>query len=105
MYANTAAQYIKAWCAATFNDADRMESTMANGGMIDAFDHVGGGSHKYIPVEKLNEDLGLRQGAGVFNYWKMKDGSYLLRTCDGPLAVWYGGEEKAFWPKLRAEKI
>lgn len=106
MYANTAAEYIKAWCAATFNDAARMESTMANGGMIDAFDHVGGGSYKYIPVEKLNQDLGLPNGAGVFNYWKMKDGSYLLRTCEGPLAVWSGkAEDAAFWPKLRNEKI
>ena len=61
-YAQIAAQYITAWCRATYaKDPDKMGSTMANGGMIDCFDHRGHGSHKYIPADKLTEDLGERQ--------------------------------------------
>jgi hypothetical protein len=104
-YARVAAGYINAWCALKFvltngqgRDGASMASTMANGSMIDAFDHQGGGSHKYIPADRLTADLGEPAGAGVFGYWRMKDGSYLLRTCRGPLAWWSGGkEEHAEW--------
>ena len=99
-YAAKAAGYINAWCVLKFPNAETqvpphavgasMATTMANGGMVDCFDHEGGGSHKYIPVEDLNGQLGLPDGGGVFGYWKMKDGSYLLRTCQGPLAHWDG---------------
>jgi len=50
------------------------------------------GSHKYIPTERLNGQLGLRQGAGVYGYRKYADGSYLLLTCDNGLAHWDGTE-------------
>lgn len=102
-----AADYIHAWCRqqwpedkrlAHHKDSAQMASTVANGEMIDVFDHQGGGSHKYIPAAKLTEDLGEPQGAGVFGYWKMYDGSYLLRTCNGRLAHWSGkAEDKAEW--------
>jgi hypothetical protein len=100
MYAKTAALYIHSFCVVTWppKEGDKLSgtkraSTVANGDMIDVFDHKGGGTHKYIPTEKLNEDLGYRQGAGVFSYWQMADGSYLLRTCEGPLAYWSGNAE------------
>jgi hypothetical protein len=103
-YAKVAADAINAMCVLMFKDvklprlAVNMASTMANGEVIDAFDHQGGGSHKYIPAAKLTEDLGERQGAGVFAYWHMKDGSYLLRTVDGRLAHWSGKpDDKAEW--------
>ncbi len=108
MYAKIAAQYITAWCRATYKptknhpDPDMMGSTMANGGMIDVFDHKGYGTHKYIPADKLTQDLGEREGAGVYGYWAMNDGSYLLLTCKGDLAYWSGKtEDAAQWHGLR----
>lgn len=107
MYAKIAATYIGAFCRETFDkDPDRMQSTMANGEMIDVFDHVGYGTHKYIPADRLTEELGMRVGGGVYGYWKMKDGSYLLRTCPGPLAYWSGSDDdKAEWVTPRTEKV
>lgn len=100
-YAEIAANYIHGFCRTTWpNDAEplNMGSTVANGSYIDVFDHKGGGSHKYIPADKLTEDLGETQGAGVFGYWLMGDDSYLLRTSKGPLAHWSGKiEDKAEW--------
>lgn len=99
-YARKAAAYINAFARMTFPaDIDaRMASDIANGSYIDCFDHDGGGSHKYIPADRLTRDLGEREGAGVFGYWHMKDGSYLLRTCHGALAYWSGVEgEAAEW--------
>lgn len=99
--ARIAAGYINAWCRLTFapdakrtelrsKDGEEMASTMANGSMIDAFDHTGSGTHKYIPADRLTQELGEPLGAGVYGYWRMYDGSYLLRTCRGPLAYWDG---------------
>jgi hypothetical protein len=102
-YAKIAADCINLMCIEMFKDnAPRspvqMASTMANGEVIDAFDHQGGGTWKYIPADKLTLDLNERPGAGVYSYWHMKDGSYLLRTCHGALAHWSGkAEDKAEW--------
>lgn len=106
MYAEIAADYIHAYCRMAWpkplnhqTDSAQMASTVANGAMMDVFDHEGGGSHKYIPADKLTRDLGMPLGAGVFSYWKMKDGSYLLRTCDGRLGYWEGGDSVAVLAK------
>jgi hypothetical protein len=97
MMAQIAAEYVNCYVIAKFNDVN-MASTIMNGSMADVFDHVGFGSHKYIPADKLSQDLGEQAGAGVFGYWKMKDGSYVLRTCKGKLAYWSGNpEDKAMW--------
>lgn len=107
MHAKFAAMYINAWCQKKWPEdrVNAMPSTMANGPFIDVFDHVGGGSHKYIPAEKLTADLEMPEGAGVFGYWKMKDGSYLLRTVPGPLAYWSGKEEdKAEWGEFAVNR-
>ncbi len=99
-YAKIAASMLNAWCAKKWPEDTFpvMASTMANGPFIDAFDHKGGGSHKYIPAEKLGQDLGQPDGSGVFGYWLMEDNSYLLRTSKGPMAYWSGNkEEKAEW--------
>lgn len=102
-YAQIAAQYITAWCRATYRkDPDKMGSTMCSGTMIDAFDHTGYATHKYIPADALTEELGMPKGAGVYGTWCMKDGSYLLLTCPGDLAWWSGkDEDKAQWHGLR----
>jgi hypothetical protein len=102
-YAKTASQMITAWCRATFTkDADNMGSHMANGSIIDAFDHNGYASHKYIPADKLTQDLGEPSGGGVYGYWQMKDKSCLLVTCRGDLAWWSGKpEDAAQWHGLR----
>jgi len=104
MYARIAAVYIAAYCRETFGkDPQSMECHMANGSMIDVFDHNGHGSHKYIPADRLTEELGMSKGAGVYGYWAMADGSYLLLTCGGRLACWSGKvEDKAEWPPLRS---
>jgi hypothetical protein len=96
--AKIAALYVHAWCRQTFppkDDRDRsvnMASTVLTGGFLDVFDFKDHGTHKYIPTERLNSELGFEQGAGVYGYVKMHDGSYLLMTCDGPLATWSGVE-------------
>jgi len=104
-YAKQAAQLITAWCRATFTkDPDAMGSVMANGSIIDAFDHSGHGSHKYIPSDKLTQDLGEPVGVGVYGFWQMKDKSCLLLTCRGDLAWWSGNsDDKAEWHGLRKE--
>ena len=58
--------------------------------MLDCFDIVGQGSHKYIPSDELTVMLGLPAGAGVYGYVKFSDGSYVLRLCGGTLASWSG---------------
>ncbi len=105
-YAEVAADQMNAFCAMQWPE-DRgagMASTWANGCNIDAYDHEGGGSHKYIDAKKFTQDLKQPEGAGVFSYWRMKDGSLLLRTCAGPLAwvpAYKEGEERvAKWGKF-----
>lgn len=100
MDARVAAETLNAYCLVFYNDIN-MASTAANGSTIDAYDHKGHGTHKYIPAEKLTADLGEPEGAGVFAYWLMRDGSYLLRTCKGPLAFWSGDHnDKAEWGEI-----
>ena len=106
MYAKAAAQMIRSHCKTIFKDPDSMETYWAGGMYLDCFDIVGTGSHKYIPADKLTEDLGMRQGAGVHNYAKFSDGSYLLYTCGGRLAFWSGkDEDKAEFPVDRTELV
>lgn len=111
MYAKIAALYITAYCRETFKDkngklGEDMGSALANGEMIDVFDHKGYGTHKYLPAEKLTKDLGEPVGAGVYGFWLMADGSYLLRTCRGKLAYWGGKpEDKAEWVPEPNDKI
>lgn len=105
--ARIAVMYVGAYCRETFaSDPDRMQSTVLNGDFADVFDHVDHGSHKYIPADRLSEQLGLRPGAGVYGYWRMHDGSYILRTCPGPLAIWSGrAEDPAEWVPARERRI
>lgn len=96
MYAKTAGTFITLRCRNTFKtEPDVMASTMCAGQLIDVFDHKGYGTHKYIPAEKLTKDLGEPKESGVYGFWAMADGSYLLLTCRGPLAVWSGKPEDA----------
>lgn len=107
MYADVAARYIAIYCRELYGkDSEGMESHMANGSMIDVFDHKGHGSHKHIPADRLTQELGMPEGAGVYGYWLMADGSYLLLTCPGRLAFWSGKEgEPAQWPPRRETKV
>lgn len=91
-YAQTAANLINTYCRVTFNDM-AMASGAVAGTMIDAFDVTDSGSHKYIPADRLSADLGAKPGSGVYGYWKMSDGSYVLQTCEGPLAWWDGQDD------------
>ena len=96
-YAKVAALSINLQARHIFNDVGRA-STLANGSIIDAFDHKGHGSHKYIDADRWTEDLGMEQGAGVYGFWIMKDGSYLLLTCKGRLAYADAYAGRAYWP-------
>jgi len=58
--------------------------------MLDCFDIIDQGSHKYIPADELDKMLGTPPGAGVFGYVKFSDKSYVLRLCGGQLASWSG---------------
>jgi len=105
MYAKIAAEYTNLFAIARFNDV-KLASTIFNGEYADVFDHVGYGSHKYIPADKLTEDLGEPSGSGVFGYWKMADGSYVLRTCRGKLAYWSGQpDDKAMWADVEPNSL
>jgi len=87
-YARVAAGQINAYCRMQWPEkgfAD-MASTCANGSVIDAYGHEGHMTHKYINADQYTQDLGEREGAGVYGAWYMKDGSLLLLTCKGPLA-------------------
>lgn len=103
-YAQVAAQYITAWCRATFKEnPDKMGSSMASDKMIDVFDHAGSETHKYIPADRLTADLGAVSGGGVYGAWVMRDKSMLLLTCHGELAWWSGKNgDVAQWHGLRA---
>lgn len=107
MYAAVAATYILAYCRETFDkDPESMSRFVLNGSMIDAFDHTGYVTHKYLPTEKLNKDLGQPDGAGVFAAYGMKDGSYLLMTCHKGVAYWSGKpEDEAKFPAKRETKV
>lgn len=106
-YAMAAAIYVKAYCRDVFgDDPESMESHVTSGAMIDCFDHKGYGSHKYIPADRLTEELGMPKGGGVYGFWKMGDDSYLLLTCGGRVAVWSGkSDQKAEWPVKRERKV
>lgn len=87
-----------ALCRELFPDKGAsMASTMFNGSIADVFDSKERATHKYIPAERLTQDLGEARGAGVYGYCKMWDGSYVLLTCNGRLAHWTGGDEAAIW--------
>lgn len=97
--AQQAAAQINAYCRLKWPD-DReanMASTWAQGAVIDAYDHLGHGSHKYIPSARYTADLNEREGAGVYGYWIMADQSYLLLTCRGPLAYADTKDSTARW--------
>lgn len=79
------ARLVESYCAKTWGD-NLMSSTMADH-FADIGDGAGYGSHKDIPADEYTMHLGEPIGAGVFGYWKFSDGSLLLLTCRGPLAV------------------
>lgn len=104
--AKIAAALIEAYCSARFPKYDSargstMGSTVLTGNFLHVFDFQSAGSYLYIPADRLNDDLDLpHDDGGVFWYVKMHDGSYLLKTCDGPLAVWSGSmDDKAEFVK------
>jgi hypothetical protein len=106
MYARLAAQLITAWCRATAPNTDKMPdrwgSLRIDDIFSDVFDRMYRGTRKGIPAEKIDADLGEPVGEGVFGFWRMGDGSYLLLTCKGPLAFWSGKpEDKAEWHGLK----
>lgn len=111
MLAQVAGIYVHAYCKVTFvagpkGPAETMASTVMVGSFLDVFDHKGWSTHKYIPADKLTQDLGEPKGAGVYGSVLMADGSHVLATCKGPLAYWSGKpEDKAEWIKIRDNPI
>lgn len=104
-YARIAANVTNAWCVLKFNDVN-MASTIFNGLWADAFDHRGWSTHKYIPADRLTQELGEPLGAGVYGAWHMKDGSYALMTCSGAMAWWSGKpDDAAQWGECAKEPM
>ena len=68
------------------DDAKGMSTMMMS--MIANLADCSYGTHNYIPQDKLNQELGLPNGAGVFAYYKFDDDSYVLLTCNDGLAIW-----------------
>lgn len=82
------------------DDAIRMENVVL--GWLTSFaDIKGSGTHKYIPADRLTADIGADAGSGVYRYVEFHDGSYLLNTCKHGVAVWEGGDNKAFIPERK----
>lgn len=100
MLANQFAQLVIAYCAHNFpKDSLGMEKHQANSLAGSRLIDCTCGTHKYVPKEKLNADLGLKDGEGVYGYARFQDGSYCLMTCMNGIAVWSGNvEDKAEWP-------
>jgi hypothetical protein len=95
MQAKSAALMIMEVCKNRFpKDSMGMEHYQLDS-MASCFNIVNSGTHKYIPTEQLNADLGIPNGAGVFAYYKFKDGSYILMTCNHGLCVWDGSTNPA----------
>jgi hypothetical protein len=68
-------------------DWRNMSRVMFTGEFAAAFKLAGHGSHKYIPTDAWDAELGLPAGAGIYGYTRMEDGSYILETCRNGLAV------------------
>jgi hypothetical protein len=106
MYARAAAYYIRALSKTMFNEPDRMEGHVPSFETLDCFDITDTGSHKYIPADRLSEQLGLPAGGGVYSYVRFSDNSVLLKTCPGRVAYWSGKTEDApEYPKDPTRKI
>lgn len=101
MIAERAYLLIESFCAHNFREGKALESQMV-ATFINCFDVQDCGSFKYIPTDRLNADLGLPNDAGIFGYVRFTDESYLLQTCDGPLAIWSGAETPPVFPKKHA---
>lgn len=98
--ARIAVELVHAWCEKKWpgdgpSDGNKMASFVFDGKFSDVFDFKTFGTHKYIPTEKLNKDLGRPEGDGVFAYVKMYDDSLVLMTTSGLLAHWSGREADA----------
>ena len=89
MYAEAAVRMISAYA----NSIGCWATTVFNGDQLDCFDISETGSHKHIPVDSLDGQLGLPKGAGVYGYVKFADNSYALTLCGGRLAYWTGKDE------------
>ena len=76
---------IEGYCRDKWGDS-LMASTMADH-FAGIGEGAGYGSHKYIPADEYTMHLGEPIGAGVFGYWRYSDGSSMLLTCRGPLAI------------------
>lgn len=89
--ARMAAQFVKHYAEATFpDDAKGMSKHVMD--YLTFADIKDRGSHKYIPTERLNAQLGLPDGSGVYGYLKFADNSYILLTCYAGIAHWDGAD-------------
>lgn len=91
--AKMAAEFVKAMSLMKFPDNPKGMSKFVADWLTFA-EISDSGSHKYIPEKKLNEELGLPEGAGVYGYIQFADHSYLLLTCRDGIANWDGGDAK-----------
>lgn len=86
--------HVVAYCQIVWPNDPGMAATQVDVSAMSFADFIDSGSHKYIPAERLTEELGMVKGSGVYGYLKFSDGSYILKCCDGRLAHWDGGDRK-----------
>lgn len=86
--------HVVAYCQIVWPNDPGMAKSQVDVSAMSFADFIESGSHKYIPADRLTEELGMRKGSGVFGYLKFSDGSYLLKCCNGLLASWAGDETK-----------
>ena len=91
MKARLAAEFALAMSARKFPDDVKAMAGYCVEWLVALGDIASYGTHKYIPQEALNAQLGLPDGAGVYGYYRFKeDGSCILLTCNHGIAVWAG---------------
>lgn len=85
--------HVVAYCQAVWPNDNSVFAHQASLSALSFATITSSGSHKYIPADRLSEELGLRQGRGIYGFLEFEDDSILLLCSDGRIAHWDADEE------------